>query len=331
MSGYPYGGAGGGYGAPPPYGSSPAPSAPPYGDKPPKEGKTSSSASSPPYYGAPPQHSYGSGGGGYGVPPQQSYGGGVGGYGAPPSSQPQSYGGGYGAPPSSQPQSYGGGGYGAPPSGQSYGAPPHSSSPYGAPPPTASPYGGGGYGSPFAALVPSAFPPGTDPNVVACFQAADRDGSGAIDDKELQSALSGYNQSFSIRTVHLLMYLFTNSNIRRIGPKEFTSVFYSLQNWRSIFERFDRDRSGKIDASELRDALLSLGYSVSPTVLDLLVSKFDKTGGMSKAVEYDNFIECCLTVKGLTEKFKEKDTTYSGSATFSYEAFMLTVLPFIIA
>ncbi|KAM0869177.1 hypothetical protein ACQ4PT_040848 [Festuca glaucescens] len=290
MSGYPYGGAGGGYGAPPPYGSSPPPSAPPYGEKPPKEGKTSSSASSP-YYGAPPQQSYGGSGGGYGAPPQ-SYGGGGGGYGAPPSSQPQSYGGGggggYGAPPSSQPPSYGGGGYGAPPSGQSYGAPPPSSSPYGA---------GGGYGSPFAALVPSAFPPGTDPNVVACFQAADRDGSGAIDDKELQSALSGYNQSFSLRTVHLLMYLFTNSNVRRIGPKEFTSVFYSLQNWRSIFERFDRDRSGKIDASELRDALLSLGYSVSPTVLDLLVSKFDKTGGMSKAVEYDNFIECCLTVK----------------------------------
>uniref|UniRef100_A0A453KBU2 EF-hand domain-containing protein n=1 Tax=Aegilops tauschii subsp. strangulata TaxID=200361 RepID=A0A453KBU2_AEGTS len=295
MSGYPYGGAGGGggYGAPPPYGSSPAPSAPPYGDKPPKEGKASS-----PYYASPPQP-YGASG-------------------APPAGQPQSYG--------------GGGGYGAPPAGQSYGAPPPSSAPYGAPPPAAAPYGAaGGYGSPFAALVPSAFPPGTDPNVVACFQAADRDGSGTIDDKELQSALSGYNQSFSLRTVHLLMYLFTNTNVRRIGPKEFTSVFYSLQNWRSIFERFDRDRSGKIDASELRDALLSLGYSVSPTVLDLLVSKFDKTGGMSKAVEYDNFIECCLTVKGLTEKFKEKDTAYSGSATFSYEAFMLTVLPFIIA
>nr|CAB3463011.1 unnamed protein product [Digitaria exilis] len=285
-SGYPYGpGAGGGYG------SSPAPSAPPYGEKPPKEGKTSSSSSAP-YYGA------------------------------PPSSQPYG-GGGYGAPPSSQPYGGGAGGYGAPPAGQQYGAP------YGAPPPS---YGGaGGYGSPFASLVPSAFPPGTDPNVVACFQAADRDGSGMIDDKELQSALSGYNQSFSLRTVHLLMYLFTNTNVRKIGPKEFTAVFYSLQNWRAIFERFDRDRSGKIDSSELRDALLSLGYSVSPTVLDLLVSKFDKTGGKNRAIEYDNFIECCLTVKGLTEKFKEKDTTLSGSATFTYEAFMLTVLPFLIA
>ncbi|CAA7025885.1 unnamed protein product [Microthlaspi erraticum] len=69
----------------------------------------------------------------------------------------------------------------------------------------------------------------------------------------------------------------------------------------------------------------------SPVILDLLVSKFDKTGGKSKAIEYDNFIECCLTVKGLTEKFKEKDTGYSGSATFMYETFMLTVLPFLIA
>ncbi|CAN6344352.1 unnamed protein product [Urochloa humidicola] len=265
-SGYPYGpgaGGGGGYGAPPPYGSTTAPSAPPYGEKPPKEGKTSSSA--PPYYSAPPSSQpYGSGSGGYGPPPSAHQ------YGAP-------YGG------------SGGGGYG---SSAPYGAPPPpSSAPYGGAPPAAYGAGAGGYGSPFASLVPSAFPPGTDPNVVACFQAADRDGSGMIDDKELQSALSGYSQTFSLRTVHLLMYLFTNTNVRKIGPKEFTAVFYSLQNWRAIFERFDRDRSGKIDSTELRDALLSLGYSVSPTVLDLLVSKFDKTGGKSRAIEYDNFIE----------------------------------------
>ncbi|XP_047087528.1 calcium-binding protein CBP-like [Lolium rigidum] len=300
-SGYPYGAAGG-YGAPAPY-----------GQKPPKEGKTSASD---PYHGGPPpqQQPYGGyGGGGYGAPAPP--------YGQKPPKEGKASSGSdpyHGGPPPQQ-QPYGG--YGAPPAGQQQ--------PYGAPPPS-SYGGGGGYGSPFAALVPSAFPPGTDPNIVACFQAADRDGSGMIDDKELQSALSGYS-GFSLRTVHLLMYLFTNTNVRKIGPKEFTSVFYSLQNWRGIFDRFDRDRSGKIDAPELRDALLDLGYSVSPTVLDLLVSKFDKTGGKNKAVEYDNFIECCLTVKGLTEKFKEKDMAYSGSATFGYEAFMLTVLPFLIA
>ena len=46
--------------------------------------------------------------------------------------------------------------------------------------------------------------------------------------------------------------------------------------------------------SELRDALLSLGFSVSPVILDLLVSKFDKSGGKNRAIEYDNFIEYVL-------------------------------------
>ncbi|KAJ9543961.1 hypothetical protein OSB04_023668 [Centaurea solstitialis] len=314
MSGYPHNNQPG-YGAPPT--SQPYSSSAPYG------------APAQPY-GAPAQP-YGAPAQPYGAPAQP--------YGAP--AQP------YGAPPHGQPSPYGASAPSAP-----YGAPHQetkppkdhnkpSSSPYGAAPPPQQQYGGGGgggyppapgaYGSPFAALLPSTFPPGTDPNVVACFQAADQDGSGIIDDKELQRALSSYNQSFSIRTVHLLMYLFTNTNTRKIGPKEFTQVFYSLQSWRANFEKFDRDRSGKIDANELREALMSLGFAVSPVVLDLLVSKFDKTGGKNKAIEYDNFIECCLTVKGLTEKFKEKDTTYSGSATFSYEAFMLTVLPFLVA
>ncbi|KAL8110097.1 hypothetical protein AgCh_025993 [Apium graveolens] len=74
-----------------------------------------------------------------------------------------------------------------------------------------------------------------------------------------------------------------------VGPNEFTSVYYSLQRWREIFEKNDGDISGKIDASELREALVSLGFVVSP--LDLLVSKFDKTGGRNTAIEYDNFIE----------------------------------------
>ncbi|CAA7400073.1 unnamed protein product [Spirodela intermedia] len=268
-----------------------------------------------PPYGAPPANPYG-------APPANPY-----------ASVPAPYG---AAPPPSAPYAPGGAAPGPVKPGKDHG---HQGGFHGGPP-VAQPYAAaGGYPpvgpmpafTPFAALVPSQFPPGTDPSLVACFQAADQDGSGLIDDKELQRALSSYNQSFSIRTVHLLMYLFTGTNVHKIGPKEFTSVFYSLQNWRAIFERFDRDRSGRIDANELRDALLSLGFSVSPIVLDLLVSKFDKTGGKNRAIEYDNFIECCLSVKGLTEKFKERDTSYSGMANFSYENFMLTVLPFLIA
>lgn len=70
-----------------------------------------------------------------------------------------------------------------------------------------------------------------------------------------------------------------------------SDLIKSYSTVQAIFERFDRDRSGKIDTNELREALLSLGFSVSPVVLELLVSKFDKSGGKNKAIEYDNFIE----------------------------------------
>lgn len=72
-----------------------------------------------------------------------------------------------------------------------------------------------------------------------------------------------------------------------------STQFFSFVGFFSqgIFERFDRDRSGKIDSSELREALMSMGYSVSPIVLDLLVSKYDKSGGKNRAIEYDHFIE----------------------------------------
>ncbi|PIN20741.1 hypothetical protein CDL12_06593 [Handroanthus impetiginosus] len=38
-----------------------------------------------------------------------------------------------------------------------------------------------------------------------------------------------------------------------------------------------------------------------------------------------------MIVKGLTEKFKEKDPRYTGSATLSYDTFMSMIIPFLIA
>ncbi|XP_057534081.1 calcium-binding protein CBP isoform X2 [Amaranthus tricolor] len=140
------------------------------------------------------------------------------------------------------------------------------------------------------------FPPGTDPEIIRSFQMVDRDNSGFIDD----------------------------------CPGEFAALWSCLGQWRAIFERFDRDRSGKIEVDELRDALYSLGYAVPPSVLQLLISRYDNTIGRKAQLNFDNFVECGMVVKGLTEKFKEKDSRYSGSATITYEDFMSMVLPYLV-
>ena len=66
------------------------------------------------------------------------------------------------------------------------------------------------------------------------------------------------------------------------------TLFTYLQ---AIFERFDRDRSGKIDSMELKDALYSLGYAVPPSVLQVLISKYDDRSGRRVELNFDSFVE----------------------------------------
>ncbi|CAA0810694.1 Probable calcium-binding protein CML48 [Striga hermonthica] len=179
----------------------------------------------------------------------------------------------------------------------------------------------------------SSFPPGTHPDVVRSFQMVDRNQNGYIEENELQEALAWNYQKFSRRTLRFLIFLFRNSqeSFSRIGPKEFVDIWSCLGQWRSIFERFDRDRSGKIDATELRDALYSLGYALPPSVLQVLISKYDDGSGRKVELSFDSFVECGMIVKGLTEKFKEKDLRYTGSATLSYDTFMSIIIPFLVS
>ncbi|XP_062083023.1 probable calcium-binding protein CML48 [Humulus lupulus] len=193
------------------------------------------------------------------------------------------------------------------------------------------PYGQSG-GSLYGQTGYSGFPQGTSPDVIRSFELVDRDRSGFIDENELQQALSSGYQRFSLRTIRLLMFLFKNpQDPLRIGPKEFSALWACLGQWRGIFQRYDRDRSGKIDLMELRDALFGLGYAVPASVLQLLISKYDNGSGQRVELDFDSFVECGMIVKGLTEKFKEKDTRYSGSATLNYDEFMCMIIPFLVS
>lgn len=160
----------------------------------------------------------------------------------------------------------------------------------------------------------------------------DRDRSGFIDENELQQAISSGYQRFSIRTIRLLMFLFKNPHDPlRFGPKEFAALWGCLGQWRGIFERYDKDRSGKIDLFELRDALYSLGFAIPSSVLQVLISKYDDGSGRRIELNFDSFVECGMILKGLTEKFKEKDKRHTGTTTFNYDEFMSMVIPFLVS
>ncbi|XP_050138192.1 probable calcium-binding protein CML48 isoform X1 [Malus sylvestris] len=200
---------------------------------------------------------------------------------------------------------------------------------YGQPQPQPQPQG---WSSSFSSYGQSGFPAGTDPAVIRSFEMVDRDRSGYIDENELQQALSSGYQRFSLRTI-LLIFLFKSpTDSLRVGPKEFAALWTCLGQWRSIFERYDKDGSGKIDSMELRDALYyGLGLAMPPSVLQLLISKYDDGSGRRVELNFDSFAQCGMIVRGLTDRFKEKDRRYTGSANFGYDEFMSMVIPFLVS
>jgi len=218
--------------------------------------------------------------------------------GAPPSSYPGS------APP---PGGYGGqpqhGGYGAPPGG---GYRPQQHQGYGAPP--GQPYGGQpGYG-------------GVDPQVAQWFNAVDADRSGQIDAKELQRALVNGNWSnFSEEACRMMIEMFDLNRSGSINVHEFGSLFKYINDWKGLFERIDRDRSGFIEEQEFRQALEQMGYRFSPTFVSNLLAKYDPRG---RRLTLDNFIVSNVQIKRLTDSFRNRDREMRGQATFTFEDFI---------
>lgn len=66
-----------------------------------------------------------------------------------------------------------------------------------------------------------------------------------------------------------------------------------------IFVRYDRDLSGRLNASELRQALAAAGYNVSDNVLRCLVYRY---GDHRRQISFDDFVMCAVKMKAMIGK-----------------------------
>uniref|UniRef100_A0A1J3HXG0 Calcium-binding protein CML19 n=1 Tax=Noccaea caerulescens TaxID=107243 RepID=A0A1J3HXG0_NOCCA len=97
---------------------------------------------------------------------------------------------------------------------------------------------------------------------------------------------------------------------RGLKPKGKT---YGLTNQkrreiREVFDLFDIDGSGSIDARELNVAMRSLGFEMNNEQLNELMAEVDKN--QSGAIDFDEFVHM------MTTKFGERDSTDELSKAF---------------
>lgn len=114
--------------------------------------------------------------------------------------------------------------------------------------------------------------------------------------------------------------MFDSNNDGSIDLSEFAALWKYVQEWKSCFDRFDKDKSGNIDAGELQQALQSFGYRLSMDFCNLCTRVFDRAD--KRSMKFDDFIQCCVMLRSLTEGFKKLDTNRSGMVQINYEQFL---------
>ncbi|NXQ78882.1 PEF1 protein, partial [Nyctibius grandis] len=217
---------------------------------------------------------------------------------------------------------------GFPGAGQAPGAP------YGQPPP------GGPYGGPIPAQLPGSrpgsvgptppggrnAPPGVDPEAFSWFQAVDADRSGYISVKELKQALVNSNWStFNDETCLLMINMFDKTRSGRIDVYGFSALLRFIQQWKNLFQQYDRDQSGSISFSELQQAFSQMGYNLSPQFSQLLLARYAQRSS-HPSIQLDRFIQICMQLQSVTDAFREKDTGLVGNVRLSYEDFLTMVV-----
>lgn len=164
-------------------------------------------------------------------------------------------------------------------------------------------------------------PPGIDPTLWSWFRAVDQDNSGNISSNELQRALSNNNWShFNPETCRLMIGMFDKDKSGTIDINEFAALWKYIQDWRGCFDRFDKDRTGTIDQRELNEAFTTFGYRLSPDFCSLCVRIFDSAN--VNTMKFDDFIQCCVMLKTMTDAFRKYDKNQNGVIDISYAQFM---------
>ena len=119
--------------------------------------------------------------------------------------------------------------------------------------------------------------------------------------------------------------MFDRDHSGTINFQEFTRLWRHVTEWLNSFRHFDRDNSGTIERHELRQALYNLGYRVGEHCVGTLMRRFDQDGS-GRAIEFDEYVQLCVQMEGMTASFRRHDTNGDGRVQISYEQFLEMVL-----
>ncbi|XP_064392675.1 calpain-9-like [Halichondria panicea] len=151
---------------------------------------------------------------------------------------------------------------------------------------------------------------------------------GEIDSEELQDVLTASfskemssGSAFSLDACRSMIAMLDEDGNGTLNYEEFENLLVTIANWKKMFFKFDKDRSGTLEKQEVYEAVRSLGYEISPDAMLVLFNRFARK---RRHMHIDDFASCLSRVKVMDDTFKKRSK--GGRVTLNKDEFFKVTL-----
>ncbi|XP_074434314.1 calpain-13 [Larus michahellis] len=117
----------------------------------------------------------------------------------------------------------------------------------------------------------------------------------------LQDEMTSLGGKFSFDSCRGILALMDLRSNGRLTLQEFGSLWRSLAKYRDIFRKEDRNHSGFLDVSELKNAIQTAGLATDEQLLRLMTMRY---GDAARRIGFADFVYCMLRLEIMTCAFQ---------------------------
>jgi len=147
------------------------------------------------------------------------------------------------------------------------------------------------------------------------FASIDLDRSGSITANEI-AAITFNGVPLGLEVASKLVQVFDRDRSGNVSFHEYASMHKFLSTLQAAFFAADQDRSGRIDAREIYNALARCGFTASFPSIQALMYKYDKTG---YGLMFQDFLKVCSTIAQTRSLFQWKDPQRTGQISVTQD------------
>uniref|UniRef100_A0AAY4EVT4 Calpain-3 n=1 Tax=Denticeps clupeoides TaxID=299321 RepID=A0AAY4EVT4_9TELE len=116
-------------------------------------------------------------------------------------------------------------------------------------------------------------------------------------------------EGFSLESCRSMIALMDTDGSGNLNLQEFKHLWRKIKEWRSIFMRFDVDKSGTMKSFEMRNAVENSGFQLNNELYNIIAMRY---ADAHMELDFDSYILCLVRLEGMFRAFRAFDKDGDG-------------------